>query len=259
MKLRKAQLRNESAQQSRFPKPLVALALMAPLIAGCREKPEEAPQERGQFEPEPEIPHFVPSAPPQKAAPLISAQPETPASIDAESAPEAVARADTQASILAIISGRVNQASPKMKLTPEEGQLAESYVRLDLPQMPSCIALSERMPETTVELLRAARERGVSRGDAEAIAEYLVRMLDSMQLKKTEKFDECCSHVLGRRWAEIDYSGESLDPIKQERFYSSRGIPDLLTAEHVRRYFAVESKMPYFKRIFDPQGPLPEF
>ena len=145
-----------------------------------------------------------------------------------------------------------------MKLTPEQGSFAESYIRMELPRSPALLALAASMPKTTIELARAVHERGVSRQDADGIAAYLLRMLGSMRISRLDKFDECCSHVLGRRWGQIDYSGEGIDWRKQERFYSSKGAPDLLTEEHVRSYFAVESKMPYFRKIFSPQGPLPE-
>ncbi len=146
-----------------------------------------------------------------------------------------------------------------MRLSGEEGLRAASYLLEGLPVMPRVRALIGVMPKTCVELVRGVNERGVQAQDAESIADYLARMIDSMRLARVGTFDECCSHVLGRRWSQVDYSGESLDPRKQERFYSSRGVPDLLTAVHVRRYFAVESEMPYFKWIFNPQGPLPEF
>jgi hypothetical protein len=247
--------------------PLLAIAIAAPLLLGCRSdrKQPDRPAQTA-YEPAPELPHYIPSGPAYKGVPAHDAGPNgAPAALPAQAPAQAPSAAPSPqltsdySELSAIISGRVAQESSKMKLTPEEGRLAESYLRSDLPRMPSASALAGRMPKTAIELVRAVHERGVSRDDAEAIAAYLARMLDSMQMGKIDKFDECCSHVLGRRWSQIDYSGESLDAQKQERFYLSKGIPDLLTAEHVRGYFRVETQMPYFRRIFNPQGPLPEF
>jgi hypothetical protein len=151
----------------------------------------------------------------------------------------------------------MSKEGPKMRLSPEKGRLAQEYAALELPRSPQLAALASRMPKTAIELCRAVHERGVARADADGIAGYLALLLDSMRIGNTGKFDECCSHVMGRRWGEIDYSGEGIDWRRQERFYSSKGAPDLLTPEHVRAYFAVESGMPYFRKAFRPQGALP--
>ncbi|MFH0884746.1 MAG: hypothetical protein V1861_03480 [Candidatus Micrarchaeota archaeon] len=248
-----------------FREPLLAVSIAIPLLLGCRGEGKAAqPAQASSADTEQvEIPHFIPSPSAYKTTPSQSPSPEA----AVQSVPPIVASpttaqtplSDVYPALSGIINGRVAQASPKMKLTPEQGRLAESYLRADLPSMQSTALLASRMPKTAVELVRSVHERGVTREDAEGMAAYLNRMLDTTGMSRLDKFDECCSHVLGRRWGQIDYSGESLDPQRQERFYSSRGVPDLLTAENVRRYFAVESKMPYFRRIFNPQGPLPEF
>jgi hypothetical protein len=253
-----------------FREPLLALSIAIPLMLGCRGEGKAAqPAQASSADSEQvEIPHFIPSGPVYKAIPSPDVPPQavapeaaSPAAIPDSASPTTAQSpiSETFTALNSIIARRVTQDNPKMKLTPEEGRLAESYLHADLPAMPQALALSERMPKTAIELVRAVHERGVTREDAEGMAAYLIRMLDSMGMSKIDTFDECCSHVLGRRWSQIDYSGESLDSQRQERLYTSRGVPDLLTAENVRKYFAVESKMPYFKRIFKPQGPLPEF
>ena len=253
-----------------FKEPLLALSIAIPLMLGCRgegkaaEPAQASPAETEQAE----IPHFIPSGPsyktiPPAGIPSQSAAPNSasPTMLTGNASPTPVQSPlqEIYPALSSIIAKRVAQESQKMRLTTEQGRLAESYLRADLPAMQSMALLASRMPKTTIELVRAVHERGVTREDAEGMAAYLNRMLDSMQMRKLGTFDECCSHVLGRRWDQVDYSGERLDPHEQERHYASRGVPDLLTAEHVRRYFAVESKMPYFRKIFNPQGPLPEF
>jgi hypothetical protein len=193
----------------------------------------------------------APTAPEAFVAPAPQAPPTAPAV-----APLADAAALLPA-LNAIISARVSQARAKMKLTPEEGRLAQEYVSAELPRSPALAALASGMPKTAIELCRAVHERGVAQADADGIAGYLVRLLGSMRLGRPDTFDECCSHVLGRKWSEIDYSGEGVDWRAQEKSYSSKGAPDLLTPGHVRAYFAVESRMPYFRKVFRPQGPLP--
>jgi hypothetical protein len=267
MKLRQSEhLQKPSRTKFRLMEPLLAVSIAIPLLLGCKEQAGTAeqsstPAQSAEFMPEPEIPHFIPSGPAYKTLPSQgapnAAQPAPEPSPPALSA-SPPASIDSFSALNDIIARRVAQSKTKMKLTPDEGRLAEGYLRSDLPLMPTASALAGRMPKTTIEIIRAIHERNVTREDAEGMAAYLNRMLDSMHLSKLDTFDDCCSHVLGRRWDQIDYSGEGQSWQSQERLYSSRGAPDLLTAEHVRKYFAVESRMPYFRRIFNPQGPLPE-
>ncbi len=253
-----------------FKEPLLALSIAIPLVLGCRGegKAAEPAQASSADTEQAEIPHFIPSGPAYKAIPSAGIPPQSAApnsasptmiTDTASPTPGQSPLSDIYPALSSIIAKRVAQESPKMRLTPEQGRQAESYLHADLPSMQSMALLASRLPKTAIELVRSVHERGVTREDAEGMAAYLNRMLDTMGMAKLGTLDECCSHVLGRRWSQIDYSGERLDPNEQERHYTSRGIPDLLTAEHVRRYFAVESKMPYFRKIFNPQGPLPEF
>lgn len=231
-----------------FREPLLALSLAIPLLIGCRSEGRENPSAypANPDNEQVEIPHFIPPRQSYAPAPTPTTQ----------SQPEL---GGVLPALSDIIAKRVAQESPKMKLTASEAQLIESYLKADLPSMQPVSLLASRMPKTAIELVRAVHERGVTRNDAEGIASYINRMLDSMGMARLGTFDECCSHVLGRRWDQIDYSGESLDSQAQERRYRALGVPDLLTAENVRKYFAVESKLPYFRKIFKPRGPLPEF
>ena len=145
-----------------------------------------------------------------------------------------------------------------MKLTPAQGKAAAQYLLEDLPQMENARKLNGLMPKTTIELLRAVHERNLSRGEAEAISEYLMRLHDSMKMKNPGPFDENTSHVIGREWHEIDYSGEGMSWESQKKFYSRFGITDLKSAENVKKLFETESKLPYFSRIYKPQGPIPQ-
>jgi hypothetical protein len=146
-----------------------------------------------------------------------------------------------------------------MKLTPDEGLNAARYVLMDIQSMPGCYALSKKMPKTSIEIMRAVNERNVSRTEAEAISAYLLRLHDSMRMKNPRPFDENTSHVIGREWHEIDYTGEGMSWQSQKKFYTRYGITDLKTVENVRKLFQVESKLPYFSRIYKPEGKLPGF
>ncbi len=270
----------DAPRRARMAVPL-SVALSTMVLLGCRAGANEYEYRREDASPQApyavsppayKVPSSSPAAAPaashvpQPSAPEATSTPAVaaPTSAQPSTCPSAIGRASAALEgagygpLAEVIGRRVAQESPKMKLTPQQGLDAACYALSDLGSMPHARALSSLMPKTTIELLRGVHERNVTREDAEGMADYLGRMLDSMRLSKIETFDECCSHVLGRRWSQIDYSGERLDPVRQDRHYTSRGVPDLLTAEHVRRYFEVESEMPYFRRLFRPQGPLPQ-
>jgi hypothetical protein len=97
-------------------------------------------------------------------------------------------------------------------------------------------------------------ERGVPEGDAEALAAYLVRATRVLRCQNLAQLDTNHSHVIGRRWQEIDYTGEGTTWQARRDHWARYGVLDFRTAAHVHRYFVAESKLAYFKRIYRPRG-----
>ncbi|MEW6749174.1 MAG: hypothetical protein AB1295_05700 [Candidatus Micrarchaeota archaeon] len=162
-----------------------------------------------------------------------------------------------------ILHRRVTQQRRKMKLTAEEGRLAASYLAKDLPSMPRSKALLKEMPRTAIELIRGVNERGVMKEDAEQMAYYLIRFLKSMRMKNLSTFDECISHMIGREWHQIDYSGEGMTWQGQRKMYNRKSpermdwVKDIKKAVYLHRFFEIEHRMRYFRKLFAPAGRLP--
>jgi hypothetical protein len=157
-----------------------------------------------------------------------------------------------------VLESRVSQERQKMKLTPEEARQIANYLLEGLPNMPECAALLQRMPRATVEIVRAVRERGVESGEAERMAQYLSHFLDIMDLGNPGRFDESVSHVIGRTYEQIDWSGENTSAEDQRRSWERYGVPDFRTAEHYHNYLRHAVTMRWFTRAFQPRGTLPE-
>ncbi len=158
-----------------------------------------------------------------------------------------------------ILDARVKQRRPKMKLTKVQATKIAGYFLTDLQDMPNTKVLYQKMPKSTVELLRATHERGVSKQDAEEISDYLVRFVKSMKFGNLKQLDSNHSHIIGREWEQIDYTGEGANPARRKRVGQSRGIMNFKKAEYIHRYFEVMHKAAYFKRIYRPRGKLPDF
>lgn len=158
-----------------------------------------------------------------------------------------------------LLRSRVKQRSPKMKLGKREATKMAGYLLADLPQMPNTTLLHYEMPRSTIELVRAVHERGVSKQDAEGISAYLLRFIDSMDFGNLKQLDINHSHVIGREWEQIDYSGERLDPQRQKRRGQRMGVKNFKEARYIHAYFKHASKMGYFKKVYRPNGELPAF
>jgi hypothetical protein len=157
-----------------------------------------------------------------------------------------------------IIDRRVKQRSPKMKLTKAEAINLAGYLLRDLEQMPNTALLYFEMPRATLELVRAVHERGVSKQEAEKISRYLIRFIDSMDFGNLKQLDINHSHIIGREWEQIDYSGEPLDPARQKRNGQRMGVMNFKEARYIHKYFVHASKARYFKRIYRRNGKMPE-
>ena len=153
------------------------------------------------------------------------------------------------------IARRIAQPARKMKLSPDEGHAA-ALALLELVERESFRALVAVMPRSTVELARAVRERGVSREEAERIAGYLVRVTDALAFERLHVFDENHSHVTGREWQEIDYSGEGMTWQSQRDYWTPRGVASFERAEDIHDYFVGAEKLPHWKKVYRPRGKM---
>jgi hypothetical protein len=153
-----------------------------------------------------------------------------------------------------VLAARVTQRPAKMKLTRDEARAAAAALLALLPRAPSARRLHDVMPQSTVELARAVAERGVPAADAEALAAYLLRVVRVLRCGNLAQLDTNHSHVIGRHWREIDYTGEGTTWQARRDHWARFGVADFRTAAHVHRYLVAEAKLAYFRRIYRPRG-----
>jgi hypothetical protein len=152
----------------------------------------------------------------------------------------------------AVIEERIAQAKPKMKLTREQGlAAATALVELDRDAFRELHAV---MPRSTIELARAVRERGVPVDEAEAIARYLVRVTQALSFERLATFDDNHSHVTGRDWPDIDYTGEGMTWQSQRADWEPKGVTNFKRASFIHAYFVGAERLPHWKRVYRPRG-----
>jgi hypothetical protein len=157
-----------------------------------------------------------------------------------------------------VLQRRVAQRSAKMKLSGAEATAAAGAILRRVESIPSARALHQEMPRSFVELIRAVEERGLDESEAEAMAAYLVRFTRVLRFGNLAQFDVNHSHVIGRAWHEIDYTGEGTTWQRRRAEWSRHGVGDFRTAVHLHRYFTAEERLPYFRRIYRPRGRMAE-
>ncbi len=179
--------------------------------------------------------------------------------LDAADAPRtlddalAMLRARGFGSAADVIARRVAQRQPKMRLSESEA-LAAATALLELADRESFRALVAVMPRSTVELARAVRERGVPVDEASAIARYLVHVATTLAFERLAVFDDNHSHVTGREWHEIDYTGENMTWQGQRDYWTPRGVRSFETAADIHAYFVGAEKLRHWKRVYRPRG-----
>ena len=164
-------------------------------------------------------------------------------------------RADDLVAAADTIARRVAQSKPKMKLSPADG-LAAARALLEHGQRPAFRALHGVMPRSTVELARAVRERDVPIAEAERIARYLAEVVRVLDFERLATFDENHSHVTGRDWPQIDYTGEGMTWQSQQADWQPRGVTDFRTVDSIHAYFTGAEKLPHWKKVYRPRGKL---
>jgi hypothetical protein len=201
--------------------------------------------------PPPPAPDATAPRPPLDAAP--APRPDaTPAPATLDDALAGL-RATGLAAAADVIAGRVAQAQPKMRLTASEARTAALAVR-DLAGSEPVRALHDVMPRSTVELARAVAERDLPPADAVAIAAYLVQFVAVLDFERLATFDDNHSHVTGRHWHDIDYSGEGMTWQRQRAYWAPRGVADFRTVASIHAYFVGAEPLRHWRRVYRPRG-----
>lgn len=155
-------------------------------------------------------------------------------------------------SLCSILQKRVAQKQAKMRLLESDAKNLEDFLnstRLDFPNLND---LQSSLPKTTIELLMSVHKRGVQPHEAELMADYLKKLVKEFQFQEVGAFDENTSHIIGREWHEIDYSGEGMTWEKQKAHYAPYGIKNFKSQACLEKFFPVESKLPYFRKAYKP-------
>lgn len=193
-------------------------------------------------------------APPAPSTPPPIVVADATARIDASADVFADLRTRGYADAADVIERRVAQQEPKMKLTAEQGvAAATALVDLDRDAFRELHAV---MPRSTVELARAVRERGVSADEADAIARYLVRVVKALSFERLATFDENHSHVTGRDWPDIDYTGERMTWQSQRADWAPKGVISFKRASFIHAYFVGAERLPHWQRVYRPRGKM---
>jgi hypothetical protein len=150
---------------------------------------------------------------------------------------------------------RVEQSSLKMKISAERANSFVEFLTALQKPTPKLMRLEDVLPKTTLELLMAVHERHLALTEAEEMAEYLQTLVEKFQFQNLSAFDENTSHIIGREWHEIDYSGEGMTWQKQRQHYLPYGIIDFKSVGSLSKFFPVESELSYFKKTYRPQNP----
>jgi hypothetical protein len=156
--------------------------------------------------------------------------------------------------LASILKSRVNQIHLKMKLREADAVGLVQFLTDFSKPTPGLLKLQRSLPKTTLELLMAIYKRGLSFGEAEKIASYLYEFFTACDFTNPAPFDENTSHIIGRDWNEIDYSGEGMTWEDQRDKYSSYGIKDFKSVVYLKKFFPVESKLPYFSKVYRPRS-----
>jgi hypothetical protein len=153
-----------------------------------------------------------------------------------------------------ILENRVTQQSAKMKLQRADMEYFEEFINSKKYEFTEVYQLKQILPKTSVELIRSVGFRGVDYNQAELIAKYLQNLVKTCEFGNIATFDNNTSHIIGRQWHEIDYSGEEMTWQKQKEKYAKYGIINFNTIENIEKFFPVESRLPYFNKLYKPKN-----
>ncbi len=113
-------------------------------------------------------------------------------------------------SLCKILQNRVKQTKQKMKLSESTAYGFEKFLLKSKEDFQHIKSLQNILPKTSLELLMGIRFRKVDAIEAEKIAQYIKEIATGFNFENPGAFDENTSHIIGRYWNEIDYTGEGI-------------------------------------------------
>ncbi len=155
--------------------------------------------------------------------------------------------------LCSILNLRVKQTARKMKLQESSVKSLEKFLNATNYNFVYLPILQNNLPKTTLELLIAINKSGLDIKEADLMAKYLQELVGFYNFQNVAAFDENTSHIIGRQWHEIDYSGEGMTWQGRKAKYARYGITDFKSVDCLKKFFKVESKLPYFTKIYKPQ------
>jgi hypothetical protein len=158
--------------------------------------------------------------------------------------------------LCSVLDSRVEQTARKMKLQESNAKSLEKFLNSTNYNFVYLLILQNLLPKTTLELLIAVNERDLDIKEADLIAKYLQKLVRFYNFQNVAAFDNNTSHIIGRNWWEINYSGENMTWQGQKTKYAPYGITDFKSVECLKKFFAVESKLPYFAKIYKPKNKI---
>ncbi len=122
-----------------------------------------------------------------------------------------------------------------MMLSKEKAKSLINYLNTLKPnELIKLQALQKTLPKTATELLFAIATRGLDKIEAEKMAAFMQKVPTQYQIQKVSYFDENTSHIIGREWHEIDYSGEGMTWQVQKAKYKPYGITNFKTLSNLK-------------------------
>lgn len=153
--------------------------------------------------------------------------------------------------VRSVIAARENQKSLKMKLSKDKARSLTNYLNtLKADDLREIQALQKTLPKTATELLMAIATRDLAKSEAVKMAVFMQKVPAQYQIQNVSYFDENTSHIIGREWHEIDYSGEGMTWQQQKAKYKPYGITNFKTLKNMEKFFPVESRLPYFYKVY---------
>nr|AIF06749.1 hypothetical protein [uncultured marine group II/III euryarchaeote KM3_195_B08] len=95
--------------------------------------------------------------------------------------------------------------------------------------------------KSAAALKKAIEDEDITKVESTRIAGYLIELVKALQFSEEGKkrFDQDHSYVTGKPHKKIDYAKFGKSWRRQKTFFTKRGVPDFMSAKHIKMYFTL--------------------
>ncbi len=98
--------------------------------------------------------------------------------------------------------------------------------------------------KSAAALKKAIEDEDITKAESTRIAGYLIELVNALEFSEEgkKKFDQDHAEITGKPHEKVNYRKFGKNWRRQKEFWTKRGVPDFMSAKHIKMYFTIRGQ-----------------